>query len=246
MGPEPQREGGLPAVHGLVRCQSGKPLSPSPVETAQRYVEFMGGADAVIQKARASFDKGDYRWVAEVMKQVVFANPDNQAAKNLEADALEQLGYQAEAGTWRNAFLMGAYELRNGVPKITGAQTASPDTIRAMTPEMVLDYMAMRLDAKKAEGQRLRINWILPDIKERFAISVQNSVLMYNAEATSPDADVTVTMPKTVLSELQLGATTLEKEISSGRIQIDGRKEALDQLLAMQVRFDPLFNIVTP
>ena len=227
---------------------SGNPpdLHPlPPEEAAKHYVEYMGGADAVMKRAKESFDKGEYRWVAEVMKQVVFAEPTNQAARNLEADALEQMGYQAESGPWRNVYLMGAFELRNGVPKISGAETASPDTIRAMTPTMVLDYMAMRLDPAKAAGRKLAINWKLPDVKQDLAVKIENSVLVYQ-EGKLPNADATVTMPHDSLSSIVLGTTDFEKEIAAGRVKVEGSKEKVDQLLGMLVRFDPLFNIVTP
>lgn len=217
-----------------------------PAETAKKYVEFMGGSAAVIQKARDSFAKGEYRWVAQVMNQVVFAEPDNREARELEADALEQLGYQTEAATWRNAFLMGAYELRNGVPKIAGAETASPDTIRAMTPEMVLQYMGMRLDAQKAEGKRVTINWTFPDLKQNYAVEIENSVLIYTEGKHLDDADASVVMPKTSLSDIQLGTTTLDDELAAGRVKVTGSKEKVGEMLGLLVKFDPLFNIVTP
>jgi alkyl sulfatase BDS1-like metallo-beta-lactamase superfamily hydrolase len=206
----------------------------------------MGGSPAVIAKARESFNKGEYRWVAQVMKHVVFAEPDNREARELEADALEQLGYQAESGPWRNAFLMGAFELRNGVPKVEGAETASPDTIRAMTPEMVLAYMAMRLDAQQAAGKRIAINWEFPDLKQTYAVEVEDSVLIYTDGTHLPEADATLVMPKTSLSDIQLGTTTLDAEVSAGRVKITGSKAKVGELMSMLVKFDPLFNIVTP
>jgi alkyl sulfatase BDS1-like metallo-beta-lactamase superfamily hydrolase len=125
-------------------------LNPhTPVDAGKMYVEFMGGADAVIDKAKASYDKGDYRWVAEVMKHVVFADPENEEAKNLQADAFEQLGYQTENPTWRNEYLMGAYELRNGLPK-TAIITASADVVNAMSYDMLLDFVGLRLNGPKA------------------------------------------------------------------------------------------------
>jgi len=217
-----------------------------PVEAATKYVEYMGGSAAVIRKARESFTKGEYRWVAQVMNQVVFAEPENSAARELEADALEQLGYQAEAGTWRNAFLMGAFELRNGVPKLPAIETASADTIRAMTPEMVLQYMGMRLDAQKAAGKQIAINWNVPDLKKTYAIEIDNSVLMYTEGKQLKDADATVSMPKNSLSEIQLGTTTLDGEVATGRVKIAGNKAKVDEMLGLLVKFDPLFNIVTP
>ena len=120
-----------------------------PVEQARRYVEFMGGADAVLEKARESFEDGDYRWVAEVVNHVVFADPDNREARELQAEALEQLGYGAENATWRNFFLMGAKELREG---ISGTPTASapPDLLAHLTVSQLLDAMAIRLDGPRA------------------------------------------------------------------------------------------------
>ena len=131
----------------------------------------MGGADAVIARARADFAKGEYRWVASAMNQVVFADPANRAARELGADALEQLGFQAEAGTWRNAYLVGAMELRNGVPKIPGDNTANADTLRALSNEQFFDYLGVRLNAAKAEGKTMVINWNFTDSKQQFVLT---------------------------------------------------------------------------
>ena len=127
-----------------------------PEEAAKKYVEYMGGAAAVLQKAKADFDKGEYRWVAEALKHVVFADPDNKDGKELLADAYEQMGYQAESGPWRSVYLQGAYELRNGVPTAGGINTASPDTIKAMPPEMTFDYFARAAERRKGGRQEAR------------------------------------------------------------------------------------------
>ena len=148
-----------------------------PEESAKRYVEFMAGSKAVMKKAKEYYNKGEYRWVAEVMNKVVFAEPNNQEAKNLQADALEQLGYQSETATWRNEYLMGAYELRNGTPKIPSNLGAnSPDTIQSMPINMYLDYMGIRLNAEKAAGKKFSVNWDVPDLKEKYTINLENSV----------------------------------------------------------------------
>ncbi|MDQ8036481.1 MAG: alkyl sulfatase dimerization domain-containing protein, partial [Pedobacter sp.] len=197
---------------------SGNPsdLNPlPPEESAKRYVDFMGGADAAIKKSKEAFDKGDYRWVSEVMSKVVFADPKNQTARNLLADSLEQQGYQAESGPWRNVFLMGAYELRNGVPKVEGTVTASPDTIKAMTPDMVLDYMAMRVNPEKVAGKKIAINWKL-DAKTKYLVTVNDSVLLYQEGKSDPKADVTITLSKESLGNIVLGATTYDKEVEAG------------------------------
>jgi alkyl sulfatase BDS1-like metallo-beta-lactamase superfamily hydrolase len=217
-----------------------------PEEAGKRYVEFMGGAPAVIQKARDSYAKGDYRWVAEVMKQVVFADPNNQEARNLEADALEQLGYQAESGPWRNVFLMGAYELRNGVPKALGAQTASPDTIAAMTNEMLIDYMGVQLNGPKAAGKTITLNWTQPDTKATFVLKVDNAVLHYKQGAPDPKADATLTMPRERYNAILLGTTTLDAETKAGHAKVTGNAAQLTEFLGMLDTFNPMFNVVTP
>lgn len=129
-----------------------------PEDAAKKYVEYMGGADSILQKAKTDYDKGDYRWVAQVVSKVVFADPENKAARNLEADALEQLGYQAESGPWRNFYLTGAQELRNGVKQLPTPNTASPDTVRAMTPEMFFDYLALHINGEKAANAKAVLN----------------------------------------------------------------------------------------
>lgn len=229
---------------------SGNPsdLNPlPPEESAKRYVEFMGGADAVIKKAKEAFDKGDYRWVSEVMSKVVFADANNQSARNLLADSLEQQGYQAESGPWRNVFLMGALELRNGVPKVAGIATATPDTINAMTPDMVLDYMSMRVNPEKVGGKKITINWKIPDLKKQYLVTVNDSVLLYQEGKTDPKADVTISLSKSSMGNIVLGGTTFDKEVEAGRVKVEsGRKDAVNDLLGLLDKFDPMFNIVTP
>ena len=123
----------------------------------------MGGADAILQKAKQDYDQGNYRWVTQVASKVVFADPNNQAARNLEADAREQLGYQAESGPWRNFYMTGAQELRNGVVKGPTPNTTSPDTVRAMTPEMFFDYLAVHINAQKAADAKMVLKFDFGD-----------------------------------------------------------------------------------
>src|SRR5262249_44388369 len=148
--------------------------------SAKKYVEYMGGAAAVMTKAKADFDKGEYRWVAEALKHVVFADPDNKDARELLADTYEQMGYQAESGPWRAEYLQGAFELRNGVPTLPVANTASPDTIRAMPPEMLFDYLGVRLNGPKAAGKKIALNMNFTDLKKSYALMVENGVLNYS------------------------------------------------------------------
>ena len=216
-----------------------------PEESAKKYVEYMGGSAAVMKKAREAYNKGDYRWAAEVMNKVVFAEPNNTAAKNLQADILEQLGYQSENGTWRNEYLMGAYELRNGTPKIT-ATTASPDTLNAMTPDMILDYFGMHIIGDKANGKKMIINWEEPNLKEKYVITLENSVLVYRKVNSFGNADLSMTIPKESLLGIAGNATTLDKEVQAGRAKVTGDTSKFNELLETFDSFTPDFNIVTP
>ncbi len=138
-----------------------------PEEAGAKFVEYMGGADAVMERAREDFARGEYRWVAQVMSHVVFADPENAEARNLEADALEQLGYQAE-GLWRNWYLMGASELRNGIAPVPGTGgSASPDTLKAMSVPLIFDFWGVRLNGDKADGKQMVINWNFTDTGEQ-------------------------------------------------------------------------------
>lgn len=217
-----------------------------PEEVAKRYVQALGGEEAVVQKAKAAFDQGDYRWAAELGKHAVFANPENKAARDVEADALEQLGYQTENPTWRNEFLMGAFELRNGVPKVVGPKSASPDTVRAMTVEMILDFMGMKIDGPKAEGKRITMNWILPDTHQKFAVILKNCALTYTENKQWPKADVTLTMSRLSMDSILLQESTIAKELASGTAKISGDEQKFSELLGLLVNFNPLFNIVSP
>lgn len=215
-----------------------------PTEAGKKYVEFMGGADAIIEKAKASFDKGEYRWVAEVMSHVVFAEPDNAAARGLEADALEQMGYQTENPTWRNEFLMGAYELRNGLPK-QSISTSSADMVLAMTPDQLLDYVGLRLDGPKVFDKHATFNMDF-GADGKYAVRLENGVLVYTPGKQLDAADVTVAWPKSAFVEILFGASNLQKEIDAGRVKVEGDAAPLNELFASLVTFDPLFPIVAP
>jgi alkyl sulfatase BDS1-like metallo-beta-lactamase superfamily hydrolase len=217
-------------------------LPPEP--EAKKYVEYMGGEAAVLKRAMADFDKGEYRWVAKALKHVVFANPNSTTAKNLLADTYEQLGYQAESGPWRGVYLQGAFELRNGVPQSGGINSASPDTIKAMPPEMLFDYLAVRLNGLKAAGKKLGLNLTFTDLKKEYGLAVENAVLNHGKPLAKPDA--TVTLSKTTLDAIQLKETTLEQAIARGDVKVDGRREALGELFGLLDTFPSWFNVVTP
>jgi alkyl sulfatase BDS1-like metallo-beta-lactamase superfamily hydrolase len=216
-----------------------------PVERARRYVELMGGAEAVLAGARASFGAGDYRWVAEVVGHVVFAEPGNEAAKRLQADALEQLGYGAENATWRNFFLMGAKELREGVSG-TPTSTAPRDVVARLSVEELLDAMAIRLDGPRAWGKRLRIDWVVTDPDEEHSLTLRNGVLSHRPGRHDPGADAGLVIERRALDELLLRTTEIAELAESGRLRVEGDGAKLGELLGLLEDPDPGFAIVTP
>ena len=217
-----------------------------PEEAAKKYVDYMGGADAILQKAKTDFDQGNYRWVAQVVSKVVFADPNNQAARNLEADALEQLGYQAESGPWRNFYLTGAQELRNGVVKAPTPNTASPDTVRAMTPEMFFDYLAVHINGEKAGTAKSVFNIDLGSDGGKYKLELENGVLNHTANAEATDADATITLSRDTLNKIILKETTLKQAEESGAVKVTGDGAKLDTMLGYMDKFEFWFNIVTP
>ncbi|MQW58130.1 alkyl/aryl-sulfatase [Sinorhizobium meliloti] len=217
-----------------------------PAEASKKYVEFMGGADAVLEKARKSYEQGEYRWVAQVANHIVFADPNNQDAKNLTADALEQLGYQAESGPWRNFYLTGAKELRDGVTELPTPNTASPDTVRAMSLDLFFDYLGVRLNSEKAGDTKLTLNFDFGEEDGKYLLQLENGVLNNTAGQQADNADATITLTRDSLNGIVLGETTLEKAIADGSIKVTGDNAKLGQLVSMLDNFEFWFNIVTP
>ncbi len=216
-----------------------------PVAAARRYVDFMGGADATIAKARTAFADGDYRWVAEVVNHVVFAEPDNAEARELQAEALEQLGYGAENAPWRNFFLMGAKELREG-PTGTPTGTAAADMVDALTLDQVFEAMAVRVDGPAAFDKRIVVNWEFPDVGEHYAVTLENAVLTHVAGKQAADADVTIALDRTLLGQILTKQADLEQAFATGSIRIEGDGAKLGELLGLLEEPDPGFAIVTP
>jgi alkyl sulfatase BDS1-like metallo-beta-lactamase superfamily hydrolase len=215
-----------------------------PVEAARRYVEFMGGADAVVDKARKSFDDGDLRWVAEVLNHVVFADASHTAARELLADTYEQLGYGSENGTWRSFYLSGATELRDGSFG-TPTATSSPDMIAQLSPEMLFDAIAIQIDGPRAWDERFSIDVRLSDTGERYRLQLRNGVLTYSAGEGSDPADATITCPRAALPELALGALDADRLAKAG-VDVGGDPGVLGRLSAVLDAPDPDFAIVTP
>ncbi|MFY9995768.1 MAG: alkyl sulfatase dimerization domain-containing protein [Leclercia sp.] len=217
-----------------------------PVDAAKKYVDYMGGASAILDKAKADYAQGNYRWVAQVVSKVVFADPANSTARNLEADALEQLGYQAESGPWRNFYLTGAQELRNGVQKLPTPNTASPDTVRAMSPEMFFDFLGVHINGEKAAKAKAVFNVDLGSDGGKYKLELENGVLNHSANTFAKDADATITLNRATLNSIILKQETLKQAQEKGEVTITGNAAKLDEMLSYMDKFDFWFNIVTP
>lgn len=216
----------------------------TPTEAGRRYVEFMGGADTVVAKARGSFEAGDLRWAAEVLNHVVFAQPDHAAARELLADTYEQLGYGAENGTWRNFYLSGTTELREGrfgTPTVT----ASADIIANLSPRLLFDALAVQINGPEAWDLEIAIDIVLTDTDEKYRLSLTNGVLTHTSAQQQGPADVTLTTTARQLPALALGDLTPGALADAG-IQADGDTTVLDRLAAVLDPGDRDFPIVTP
>jgi alkyl sulfatase BDS1-like metallo-beta-lactamase superfamily hydrolase len=222
-------------------------LYPLPPEAAgKKFVEYMGGAENVIAKAREDYAKGEYRWVATALNYVVFADPDNKAAKDLLANTYTQMGYQAESGPWRNFFLSGAKELREGVKKVATVNTASPDIVRNLGLETYLDYLAVRLNGPKAAGKIMTFNVDMPDRKQKFVIYVENGVMNYTLGKQVDNPDATITLNRSVLDDINLGQTTMDQAVKDGKATVEGDSAKFKEFLSLLDTFEFWFNIVTP
>jgi alkyl sulfatase BDS1-like metallo-beta-lactamase superfamily hydrolase len=217
-----------------------------PVEFAKKSIEYMGGVDAVLKKAREDFACAEFRWVAQVASQLVFADPARREARELAADALEQLGYQSESATARNAYLQGASELRNGMPKLPSGAGAAPDIVRSLPLDMYFDFMAVRLDGDRAAGKTIVLNWRLTDTRQDYVLNLENSALTHVADTLAENADATLTLTRATLDEISLQKTSFEAAMESGQITITGRREKFAELLAMLDTFPSRFPVVEP
>jgi len=221
------------------------PLPPS--DAAKKYVQFMGGADQVIKKSLTSYNRGEYRWVAEVMKQLVFAEPTNQQARFLLADAYEQLGYQAESGPWRNFYLSGAKELRVGVNPVKIGGTASPDIIKGMSTELYFNYLGMQFKGNENGDLKYNFNLDLTDTNEKVALIVSNGAVMPRiGEFVKKDTTSTIHVKRSDLDKVSLREANFEDLIKNGDLKIEGDQEAFFNFLSKIDVFSFWFNIVEP
>lgn len=217
-----------------------------PTEAAKRHLEYMGGSEAVLDKARKSYAAGDFRWVAQVVGYVIFAEPGNQQARALQADTLEQLGYGSENGPWRNFFLMGAYELRNG-PVGTPIASDSADIAAALTVEQLFDAIALRIDGPRAWSADITIDWRISDEDIVHRTHLRNGLLVhFDLDTDLPVPDATFTLTNAQLHAALLGGSDIGTMIAEGAIAVDGDPTRLAELVKYLDSPDPDFAIVTP
>ncbi|WP_192564576.1 alkyl/aryl-sulfatase [Pseudomonas gozinkensis] len=215
-----------------------------PKESAKRYVELMGGNAKVIEAARVAYDKGEYRWVAELLDQAVLAKPDDTAAKELLARAYEQMGYQAESATWRNSYLTAAMELRNG-PPVKGVKRSDLIELMKQTPtERFLEAMAASLDGPAADGKSWTFNLVLTDTNESFVLWIENAVLHYRKGPTAANANATLTVTKDLFVQLLGGTAGLKETLTSDDLKVDGSKVDLVRFLGLLEKAPGNFAIV--
>jgi alkyl sulfatase BDS1-like metallo-beta-lactamase superfamily hydrolase len=220
------------------------PLPPAPAAT--KYVEAMGGGAAVLQKAAAAVDAGDYRWAAMLLDHLVFAEPSNAEARALLARTYEQLGYRAESGPWRDEYLTGALELRRGVQGGPIDAKAGAGLLRLLPPESFFASMAARLDGSKADGETLAINVAFTDLDEAWVLRLENAVLHYVRGAPDPQAVASVRLTRDFLVRLATGEAGLREVVFSDDLAVDGSRMALLRFLMLLDRPDGRFPIVTP
>jgi alkyl sulfatase BDS1-like metallo-beta-lactamase superfamily hydrolase len=217
-----------------------------PVDAGKKYVEYMGGAEAILERAARDFGKGEFRFVAQAVSHLVFADPDNQAARALLADTFEQLGYAAESATWRNAYLFGAQELRQGMPKAPPRPPMPRETLAALRTEQLWDVLGVRLNGPKAEGKHIVLNWNFTDTGETFVLTLENCALTYLAGAQAATADAGFTLARGVLDEVIAKQTTFQEAVGSGLIKFTGNPMRLGELMALMDEFPRMFEIVEP
>jgi linear primary-alkylsulfatase len=217
-----------------------------PVEAGKKYIEYMGGADAMLARAADDFAKGEFRFVAQAVSHLVFAEPDNQSARALLADSFEQLGYLAESATWRNAYLFGAQELRQGMPKAPPRPPMPRETLAALRTEQLWDVLGVRLNGPKAEGKHIVLNWSFSDTSETFVLTLENCALTYIAGERAAAADASFTLSRGTLDEVIAKQTSFPEAAASGKIKFTGNAMRLDELMALMDEFPRMFEIVEP
>tara|TARA_R110000868_G_scaffold20217_6_gene85841 strand:+ start:8905 stop:10803 length:1899 start_codon:yes stop_codon:yes gene_type:complete len=217
-----------------------------PVEAGKRYVELAGGPDKLLAQVRAAFDKGDYRWAAEIGNHLVFADPSNADARHIQADALEQMGYQAESGPWRGFYLTAAMELRNPRGPATGPGLAGAGQVRELPIEQLLDSLSVRLNGPKAGASYMAFNLTLTDTKDRYLLTLENAVLHHFKDRTDKNADASIEIARNEFAQMVLGEKTLEELVAAGKAKLSGNGKKMDELVALFDYFNFWFEIAMP
>ncbi|WP_315799022.1 alkyl/aryl-sulfatase [Bradyrhizobium sp. SZCCHNRI3043] len=217
-----------------------------PVEAGRKYVSYMGGAEALLARASADFANGEFRFVAQAVGHLVFAEPDNAEARALLADTLEQLGYAAESATWRNAYLFGAQELRQGMPEVPARPGLPRETLAALRTEQLWDVLGVRLNGPKAEGKHIVLNWTFTDTGERFVLTLQNCALTYAVGVQASTADAGFTLARSTLDAVIAKATSFPEAVAAGKISFAGNPMRLAELMSLMDEFPRMFEIVEP
>ena len=218
------------------------PLSPR--ESAPLYIEMMGGSDKILAKGKVLIENGKYLEATEILNKLVYAEPKNQNARNMLADAFEQIGYQQESTSVRNSFLQAAYELRSGLPGGEAVSSSGPDIIRAMPTGHWLDFIGISMDSRKAEGMTFTINLVTPDNNEKFLIEMSNATLTNIRGYQAKKPDLTITLNRSDLNSIMMGISTFEELAASGKAKLQGDLNVLEQLKSTLVQFSPNFEIM--
>jgi alkyl sulfatase BDS1-like metallo-beta-lactamase superfamily hydrolase len=216
----------------------------SPADSAPLYVEMMGGSKKIMAKGKELHDKGEYLQAQEILNKLVQAEPQNQAARDLLADVYEQIGYQQENPGLRNSYLAGAFELRSGIPEGQIPDSAGPDVVRAMSTELFLDFLGIRMDPDKAADMAFTINLVTPDNDEKFIVELSNATLTNIEGYQAEDADLTITINRSDLEPVMMGLKTLESQIADGTAKVEGDTSIIGKLASTLVMFDPRFEIL--
>ncbi len=226
----------------------GNPANLNPLppqESAKKYLELIGGADKAVAAAQTAYDRGEYRWAAELLNQAVFGDPSSKAAKELLAKTYEQMGYVSEAATWRNSYLTAAQELRSGPPTKGASKAMVLDMLQQTPIERFLEAMAAGLDGPAAEGKNLKVNLVLTDTKESYVLWIDNAVLHFKSGAPAADANATLTLTKDIFVKMMAGTAGVKDTLLSDDLKVGGSKIDLVRFFTLIDKAAGTFAIVT-
>ncbi|MCH2621226.1 MAG: alkyl sulfatase dimerization domain-containing protein [Actinomycetota bacterium] len=219
----------------------------TPVEVGKRYVDFMGGIEDLLEKAKKAFKEGDYKWVAEVLRHAVFANPENEAVRLLQADAFEQLAYQAESGPWRDIYLTGAQELRNGSINVPVLQRPRLEVAKGMTLGQIFDFLAVKVNGNAAvKLSPMTINWSFSDTNENAYLELSNGTLHSKIGPIIRSTDLEIVSSRDVLEELISTEYSITQALEEKRIDIEGNVEKFLNFWETLTDFPLFWPIIEP